>query len=89
MGHLDQYDLLLDKQHAFRKWHSCETQSITVINDWAKISDKKGKVDTFILDFEKAFNTPTHALIQKIFSGGGGGPNSQKGSDVKFQHGKN
>ena len=32
----------------------------------------------------------THARIQKIFSGGRGeGPNSQKGSDGKFQHGKN
>ena len=31
-----------------------------------------------------------HARFQKIFSGGGGGgPNSQKGSDGKFQHGKN
>ena len=58
MGHLGQYNLLSDKQHAFRKWHSCETQLITVINDWAKILDKKGQVDTFILDFEKAFDTP-------------------------------
>ena len=31
----------------------------------------------------------THARIQKIFSGGGGGPNSQKASYGKFQHGKN
>ena len=30
----------------------------TVINDWAKILDNKGQVDTFILDFEKAFDTP-------------------------------
>ena len=46
------------KQHAFRKWHSCETQLITVIDDWAKILDNQGQVDTFILDFEKAFDTP-------------------------------
>ena len=32
MGHLDQYNLLSDKQHPFRKWHSCETQ-LTVIHD--------------------------------------------------------
>ena len=31
-----------------------------------------------------------HARIQNIFSGeGGGGPNSHKGSDGKFQYGKN
>ena len=29
---------------------------ITVIDDWAKILDKGGQVDTFILDFEKAFD---------------------------------
>ena len=33
-------------------------QLITVINDWAKILDNGGQVDTFILDFEKAFDTP-------------------------------
>ena len=71
MGHLDQYNLLSDKQHEFRKWHSCETQLITVINDWAKILDKKGQVDTFILDFEKAFDTPQHELLKsKLFSYG-------------------
>ena len=58
MAHLDEHELLSDRQHAFRKWHSCETQLTTVINDWAKILDKKGQVDTFILDFEKAFDTP-------------------------------
>ena len=53
MAHLDQYKLLSDRQHAFRKGHSCETQLTKVINDWAKISDNRGQVDTFILDFEK------------------------------------
>ena len=58
MAHLDEHRLLPEKQHAFRKWHSCETQLITVIDDWAKILDKQGQVDTFILDFKKAFDTP-------------------------------
>ena len=64
MAHLDEHKLLSDKQHAFRKRHSCETQLITVINDWAKILDNGGQVDTFILDFEKAFNTPPHELLK-------------------------
>ena len=58
MAHLDEYKLLSDRQHAFRKGHSCKTQLTTVINDWAKILDERGQVDTFILDFEKAFDTP-------------------------------
>ena len=39
-------------------------QLITVINDWAKILDTRGQVHTFILDFEKAFDTPPHELLK-------------------------
>ena len=53
MAHLNEYKLLSDRQHAFRKMHICGTQLTTVINDWAKILDSGGQVDTFILDFEK------------------------------------
>ena len=74
MAHLDEYKLLSYRQHAFRKGHSCETQLTTVINDWAKILDNRGQVDTFILDFEKAFDTPPHELLKsKLFSYGIGG----------------
>ena len=62
MAHLDEYNLLSNRQHAFRKGHSCETQLTTVINDWAKILDNRGQVDTFILDFEKVFDTHPHEL---------------------------
>ena len=47
MAHLDGYKLLSDRQHAFRKRHSCETQLTTVINEWAKILDNRGQVDTY------------------------------------------
>ena len=71
MAHLDEYKLLSDRQQAFRKGHSCETQLTTVINDWAKILDSRGQVDTFILDFEKALDTPPHELLKsKLFSYG-------------------
>ena len=33
MAHFDEYKLLSDRQHAFRKGRSCETQLTTVIND--------------------------------------------------------
>ena len=46
MAHLDEHKLLSDKQHAFRKWHSCKTQLTTVINDWANTLDNQGQVDT-------------------------------------------
>ena len=63
-----------DRQHAFRKKHSFETQLITGLADWAKILDKGRQVDTFILDFEKAFDTPPHELLKcKLYGYGIGG----------------
>ena len=57
--------------YAFRKRHSCETQLTTVVNDWVKILDKEGQVDTFILAFEKSFDTPPHELLKnKLFGYG-------------------
>ena len=64
MTHLDDYKLLSDRQHAFRYKHSCETQLITVMNDWATILDIAGHVDTFIVDFKKDFNEPPHNLLK-------------------------
>ena len=76
MAHLDEYTsrLLSDRQHAFRKRHRCETQLTIVINDGIKILDNRGQIDTFILDFEKAFDTPPHELFKsKQFGCGIGG----------------
>ena len=74
MDHPEKHSLLSDRQHAFRKKYSCETQLVIVTNDWAKILDKGGQVDTFILDFEKAFDTPPHELLKcKLFGYGIGG----------------
>ena len=67
MAHLDEYNLLSDRQHAFRKGHSCETQLTMVINEWAKILDNRGQVDRFILNFEKEFDTPHELIKSKLF----------------------
>ena len=40
MAHLNEHNLMSDRQHAIRKKRSCETQLITIINDWAKILKK-------------------------------------------------
>ena len=64
MAHLDEHKLLSDKRHAFRKWHSCETQLTTVIDDCAKILKKQDQVHTFIFDFEKAFDNHSHELLK-------------------------
>ena len=74
MAHLDEYRYLSDKQHAFRKCHSCETQLTMAIDDWAKLLENQSQVDTFIFDFEKDFDTPPHELLKsRQFSYGIGG----------------
>ena len=70
MSHLNEHKRLSDRQHAFRK----STQLATVIDEWAKFLDSQCQVDTFILDLEKAFDTPPHELLKsKLFSYGIGG----------------
>ncbi|MEL7079500.1 MAG: reverse transcriptase family protein, partial [Cyanobacteria bacterium J06582_2] len=64
MKHLENHNIITDKQHAFRKYHSCETQLCTVVNDWAKELDKGNQVDIFFLDLEKAFDTVPHELLK-------------------------
>ena len=44
MAYLNEYELLTDRQHAFKKWHICELQLTTFINDWAKILDKRDRL---------------------------------------------
>ena len=71
-AHLDEYKLLSDRQHAFRK--GTVVNSTTVINDWAKILDNGRQVDIFILDFEKTSDTqPDEFFKSKLFGYGIGG----------------
>ena len=41
MAHMDEQQVLSDRQHAFRKWHSCETQLTAVINDQVKLLEDR------------------------------------------------
>ena len=63
MALLDEHKLLSDRQHAFRKKHSCETQLITVIDDWAKILDKGGRLTLSFWTLRKLL---THPLMNYL-----------------------
>ena len=67
MAHFDEYKHLSNRQHAFRKGHSCETQLTTVINDWAKILDNRGQVDTFVLDLKRHLIRPLMNSLKAKF----------------------
>jgi hypothetical protein len=64
MSHLEEHNVITDKQHAFRKYHSCETQLCSVIHDWARNIDNNKQTDIFIIDFEKAFDTVPHEQLK-------------------------
>ena len=58
--HLSANSIITQHQHGFQRGLSCETQLISVINDWAKVLNTHGQVDVIFLDFAKAFDTVPH-----------------------------
>ena len=75
MHHLDQYDILTDKQHGFRQHRSCESQLILTVHDFATTLDKRLQTDVIIMDFSKAFDVVPHQrLLPKLDHYGIRGP---------------
>ena len=67
MHHLDHHHMILDTQFGFCSNHSCETQLLLIIDDFAKAIDHSLQVDAAILDFAKAFDKVSHHhLIHKL-----------------------
>ena len=59
--------ILCPNQFGFRAEHSCESQLLVTINDFAYALNNKLQVDIGILDFSKAFDKVPHTrLIQKL-----------------------
>ena len=63
-GHLDKFSILSSLQHGFRSGHSCDTQLVIAVNDWAKAIDCRDRVDIAILDFSKAFDSVAHERLK-------------------------
>ena len=67
LRHFDDKKIISDKQHGFRKGHSCETQLITTLNDLLASADVGNRMDIAILDFSKAFDMVSHRrLMSKL-----------------------
>ena len=65
MAHLDENTFVRQTTCIPQKALSCKTHLVTIIIDLAKTLVKSGQVDTFTLDFEKAFNIPLQELPSK------------------------
>lgn len=67
MTHFDQFGILHDSQHGFRKGRSCESQLILTMHDLAKGLDDGSQIDAVLLDFSNAFdNVPHQRLLHKL-----------------------
>lgn len=69
MRHITQQKLLIENQHGFRKELSCTTQLVEFYHDLSSSIDESGQIDCIFLDFQKAFDSVSHALLlQKLKS---------------------
>ena len=88
MSHLYNHSIITDRQHAFRKHHSFESQLCNVIHDWAKNIDYGKQTDIFILDFEKAFDTVPYELLKSKLNSYGISENTLCWIDAFLCHSK-
>ena len=63
LTHFDDENIILDKQHGFRKGHSCGAQLISTVNYLLASADVGNCVDIAILDFSKAFDMVSHRRL--------------------------
>ena len=64
MKHLDNHSILVDIQHGFRRWRSCESQLIITAHTLASILNWHSQADVAVLGFKKAFEkVPHHCLF--------------------------
>ena len=69
--HQDDNNLLSVAQHGFRSGHSCNTQLMEVLSDWAESEENNHPVDVVYLDYRKAFDSVPHErLLNKIYAFG-------------------
>jgi len=67
MKHLETNNILCNNQYGFRARHSCESQLLLTVDDFACALNNRLQVDIGILDFSKAFDKVPHTrLVMKL-----------------------
>ena len=60
---LSKYNKLVKYQHGFQKGHSCQTQLLSTIHEWAMSIIHKASSHIIFLDFSKAFDSVPHRRL--------------------------
>ena len=60
MKHLNSHEIFSDAQHGFHQNHSCESQLLLTVNDFAKGLDDRKQIDAVSFDFSKVFDKVSH-----------------------------
>ena len=63
MHHVESQSIICETQFGFRQKHSCETQLLLTVDNFAKALDNNEQVDVGILDLSKAFNRVLHGRL--------------------------
>eukprot|EP00745_Piridium_sociabile_P045807 TRINITY_DN9988_c0_g1_i5.p1 TRINITY_DN9988_c0_g1~~TRINITY_DN9988_c0_g1_i5.p1 ORF type:complete len:555 (+),score=115.26 TRINITY_DN9988_c0_g1_i5:397-2061(+) len=63
MQHLEENNILNDRQHGFRKLRSCETQLLELLDELTSSLDKGQQTDVIVIDFAKALDKVNHSLL--------------------------
>ena len=65
---LNEHNKLNPSQHGFRSGHSCQTQLLETVHQWANILDRRSSSHVLFLDFSKAFDrVPHRRLLLKLY----------------------
>ena len=63
MHHIESQGIICETQFGFRQKHSCETQLLLTIDDFARALDNNNQVDVGILEMSKAFDKVPHERL--------------------------
>jgi len=71
MDHLNNNNLLSNKQYGFRKGRSTSLQLLRMLDEWTYLLESGGQIDAIYTDFAKAFDKVSHTkLLMKLKSYG-------------------
>ena len=65
VDNLEINEVISDVQHGFVEGKSCQTQILTVIEEWTKWMEERKPVDCLYFDYMKAFDSVPHMILMR------------------------